>query len=109
MKKKNRTFNYILLFLFLSFLGLYFSSSAGVIDYQAKHRNDLTEKQIKQFEDDIKNNKEIDIKKYIDSDKKYDNVISRTTLKVSNTIGEVIEGSLKFLFSNLEKSMNDKE
>ena len=110
MKKKNKTFNYILLILFLMFLGLYFSSNAGIIDYQAKHKNELTEEKIKEFEDDVKNNKEIDIKNYINTtDKKYDNVISDTTLKVSNKIGEVVDGTLKFLFSNLSNSINNNE
>ena len=108
MKKKNKTFNFILLMLFLMFLGLYFSSSAGVIDYQAKHRNNLTEEKIKEFEEDVKNNKEIDIKNYIEKKQgKYNNTVSKTTLKASNTIGKVIESGLKFLFSGLEKSINN--
>ena len=108
MKKKSKTFNLILLFLFLTFLGLYFSSNAGVIDYQAKHKNTLTEEKIKEFENDVKNNKEIDIKKYITkTDKKYDNTVSNSTLKVSNTIGKVIEGGLKFIFGNLEKAIDN--
>ena len=37
---------------------------------------------------------------------KYDNNISKTTLKLSNTIGETVEGILNFVFGKLENAMN---
>lgn len=92
---------------FLIFLALYYSSNAGLIDYQAKNKTVLTEEQIKLFEEDVKNNVEIDLKKYIDDkEEKYDNNISKTTLKLSNTIGETVQGALDFLFGKLESAMN---
>ena len=48
---------------FLIFLALYYSSNAGLIDYQAKNKTSLTEEQIKMFEEDVKNNVSIDLKK----------------------------------------------
>ena len=93
---------------FLIFLALYYSSNAGLIDYQAKNKTSLTEEQIKMFEEDVKNNVEIDLKKYIDDkDEKYDNNISETTLKLSNAIGETIQGGLDFLFGRLEDVMDN--
>ena len=63
---------------FLIFIALYYSSNSGLIDYQARNKTVLTEEQIKQFEDDVANNVEIDLKKYIeDNEKKYDNNIER--------------------------------
>lgn len=98
---------YILLMLFLIFLGLYFSSQAGLIDYQAKYKNSMTEKQIKQFEEDIKNNVEVDIKDYINTnDKKYSNTVSRLTLKISNTIGKIVKSIIDLIFDGLESAMN---
>lgn len=105
MKKKNNGFIKVLfLMLFILFLGLYFSSNAGLIDYQAKHNKNLTEKQIKQFEEDVKNNVSVDLNNYIDNkDKYYDNAISRTTLKISNGIGKTVKKTLDFLFKGMEK------
>ena len=92
---------------FLIFIALYYSSNSGLIDYQARNKTVLTEEQIKQFEDDVANNVEIDLKKYIeDNEKKYDNNISKTTLKLSNMIGETIQGGLDFIFGRLEDAMN---
>ena len=104
----NKYFKYTLIILFLLFIGLYFSANAGLIDYQAKYKKELTDKEIKQFEEDIKNNVNVDIKKYIDTnDEEYDNNLSKTTLKISNTIGKTIKGTLDFFFDKMEKAMND--
>ena len=104
---KNNFFRIMVLTVFLIFLALYYSSNAGLIDYQAKNKTSLTEEQIKMFEEDVKNNVQIDLKKYIDNkEDKYDNNISKTTLKLSNTIGESVEGILNFVFGKLENAMN---
>ena len=107
---KNKSFYIILLVLFIMFLGLYVSSSSGVIDYSSRHKKVLTDKNIKEFEEDIKNNKEIDIKKYsYDDTDKYDNSISKTTLKVSSFLGSTVKSILDFTFGKLEKLVNEKE
>ena len=104
---KNNFFRIMALTVFLIFLALYYSSNAGLIDYQAKNKTSLTEEQIKMFEEDVKNNVQIDVKKYIDNkEDRYDNNISKTTLKLSNTIGETIDGILNFVFGKLENAMN---
>ena len=102
----NKWFKYTFLVLFLLFLGLYVSSNAGLIDYQAKYKKTLTEKEIKQFEEDLKNNKDVDIKNYSSiNNKDYSNAISNTTLKISNAIGNVVKGTLDFIFKQIEKGM----
>lgn len=88
------------------FLGLYFSSNAGLIDYQAKYKKTLTEAQIKQFEEDLKNGANIDIKDYVDKEEKYNNQVSKSILKVSNTIGSMIKSILDYLFDEIDKSVN---
>jgi len=108
MQLKNKWFKYTLLVLFLLFLGLYFSSNAGLIDYQAKYKKSLTEKQIKQFEEDVKNNVNVDIKDYIDTDREeYSNGISNATMKISKTIGEIAQSILNFTFDKVEKTMRN--
>ena len=88
------------------FLGLYFSYNAGLIDYQAKYKKNLTEKEIKQFEEDLKKDVNIDIKDYINTNNKhYSNSVSNTTLKISNTIGNVVKGTLDFMFKQIERNM----
>lgn len=104
---KDNLFKYVLLTVFLVFVALYYSSGSGLIDYQSRNKMALTEEQIKQFEEDVANNVEIDLKNYItDSEEKYDNSISKNTLKLSNKIGETIQEALDFLFGKMEDVMN---
>ena len=104
---RDNFFKIMSLTVFLIFIALYYSSNAGLIDYQARNQSILTEEQIKIFEEDVKNNVEIDIKKYLDHDEeKYDNNISKTTLKISNSIGEVVQATLNFFFDRMESVMN---
>ena len=104
---KNKWFRAILLILFLMFLGLYISANAGLIDYQAKYKNKMTEKEIKQFEEDLKNNVNIDIKDYIKTgNKEYSNNVSKTTYKISRTIGNIVKDTLNLIFNSVDKAIN---
>ena len=89
------------------FIGIYFASNSGYIDYQARNKKILTEEQIKKFEDDVKENKVIDI--YISTkEDEYDNKISSISLKISQTIGKTFENTINFIFKELENTMNNK-
>ena len=104
---RNNIFKTIILLFFLMFLALYYSANTGLIDYQAKNKNELTEEQIKKFEEDVKNNVEIDLEDYIvDYEEKYDNNVSKTTLNISRKIGETIQSTLNFVFEKIDKAIN---
>ena len=103
----NKWFKITLLILFLMFLGLYISANAGLIDYQAKYKNMMTEKEIKQFEEDLKNNINIDIKDYFKkNNKNYSNNVSKTTYKISKNIGNIVKNMLNIIFSGVDKAIN---
>ena len=104
---KNNFFRIVFLTLVFLYIGLYFASNAGYIDYQSRNKTILTEEQIKKFENDVKENKPIDIENYItDKEEEYDNNISKLSLKVSHTIGETFENILNYVFGKLENVMN---
>ena len=106
---KSNVFRIIFLTLVFLFIGLYFASNSGYIDYQSRNKTILTEEQIKEFENDVRENKPIDIKNYItDKEEEYDNSISRLSLKLSNTIGKTFEKALNYIFGKLENAMNTK-
>ena len=106
--KARKVFRNIILFLFLIFIAIYLSAQAGIIDYQARQKTLMTEEAIKEFEKDLKEGKEVNIKKYTKNKRiKYDNMLSRGTLEVSNSIGRGLEGILKIFFKKIEKAMNN--
>ena len=105
---KNNVLRIIFLTLVFLFVGLYSASNAGYIDYQARNQMVLTEEQIKKFEEDVKENKPIDIENYvINKEETYNNNLSKLSLKLSNAIGKTFQSTLDYLFGKLEGMMND--
>ena len=105
----HKTFNWILFILFLIFLAIYYSANAGLIDYQSKYKKELTEEEILKFEEDIKNGIDVDIGEYKKDENRYNNSLSKATLKVSNGIGNVFQEVLNYFFNQIEKSMNNHD
>lgn len=103
----HKRFNRILFVLFLSFLAIYYSANVGLIDYQSKYKKDLTEEEIIKFEEDIKNGVDIDLTKYKKDESRFNNSLSKVTLKVSNGIGNIFGDILNYLFSRMENSVNN--
>jgi len=65
---KNKTVNLIIIIIVFIFLCSYFVSYSGYYEYQLQERTILTNEKIKEFENDIKNNENIDIKEYLDNE-----------------------------------------
>ncbi len=104
MKRKvlKRVFRYSVVICFATFFALYLSQSTGYIEYENSKQVALTEKQIKEFEKDVADGKQVDMKKYLKTNEKnYQNAVSRTGLKISEVassgIKSVVESSFKLL------------
>lgn len=101
-QKLTKIFKYLLFTSFITFFALYISASAGYFEYKNSRKVALTNNQIKEFEKDINSGKNIDIKKYIETNNKnYQNNISNAGLTLSKTTQKcvqiIIEESFKFL------------
>lgn len=90
------------IFLFLAYSVLYLSEGAGYFEYE-QHRNMvLTNEKIKEFEEDVKNGKNIDIGNYVESKAKdYSNSVSNFGLDVSKFVNTVVTDGLNSFFSFL--------
>lgn len=90
------------LFLFLAFTVLYLSEGAGYFEYE-QHRNMvLTSDKIKEFEEDVKNGKNIDIENYVETKAKdYSNPVSNLGLDLSGFVNDVVIEGLDSLFKFL--------
>ena len=84
---------FIFLVLFILFTIVFFNRGNNYYE----NTNIIGEDAIKQFEEDLKEGKEINPKNYITPRKNYNNRISRYTLKVSHMIEFVFDKSLKKL------------
>jgi len=97
-----KMFRVCLLTLFVTFMALYISQSAGYIEFENRKQVALTENQIKKFEADVAAGKKVDVEKYLKTNEKnYQNGISRFGLKISKVaqkgVKTAVETSFKFL------------
>lgn len=102
-----KIYKYFIWFLFLSFLVLYFAQAGGYYETLNNKKATLTEEKIKQFEEDVKNGKQINVDDYIvDISQNYGNKISDFGLFTSKTFAKYFEKGLIKIFSGIDKMVN---
>lgn len=87
--KKNNIFLRILLIVFIIFISLYFMDNLGYYNIASKNKI-ITEEKMKEFESDVKNGKQIDIKEYIRDETNYKNIYSNIGYNSSVLIDETL-------------------
>lgn len=107
-KKKliNKFFKMCLIISFAIFITIFISNEYGYYEYQKHEQVTLTEEQIKQFEQDIKDGKNVELQNYIKNpNKNYQTNFSKLGLNISNSVSGIIKKSVDSLFSKLGKMM----
>lgn len=102
MKYEN-TFKIIFIFLFVIFLTMYISVGSNYYEYELHKKVMLTNEDIKRFEDDVKNNKEVDIDNYISSRVDYSNSFSKASTKLSKETKKYIKQGIEGIFNIFSK------
>lgn len=105
-KKKilNKIFARVFIAILIAFTAIYISQATGYYEYE-QHRNVvLTSEQIKKFEEDVKNGKDVDALSYLEEEKKdYSSNISNFGLKISNNLSKMVKNFIDKTF----KVLND--
>lgn len=108
LKIYNTIFKFVFIILLVAFLTLYISNETGYFEYQQRQNVVLTDKKIKEFENDIKNGVNLDLESYLENTKKnYNNKASRIGLFVSKKIGEYTKGGIEKTFKFLNDLISD--
>lgn len=106
--KDGKGFRLTLLILFLIYITIYISQATGYYDYQQYKNVELTKEKIQEFEQDIKEGKQIDIKDYLtDTKHSYHNGVSQMGLRFSKTISLYVRRSINEIFNFFEKLLTD--
>jgi len=106
MNKEN-TLKTILILLFIAFIGISISNKTGYYDYEFHKRVELTNEEIEKFEEDVKNNKEIDINDYRGNTiEDYSNKISKFGNSVSNITSKYIKKGINEILDTLNKLLS---
>lgn len=100
-KKINKIFKFIFYTCFLAFLTFYVAGESGYYEYNERRKMSLTKQQIEEFEKDIKNGINVDVTKYLNNNKSYQNRISKTTLKISENISKYTKECVELIFNKL--------
>lgn len=99
-----KIFNCTVFCLFVIFLSIYGASKSGYYEYENKKEAQFTEESIKQFEKDIADGKNVNIKDYLKNDtKNYDNKITNLGNTLSNVVSDGIVSGLEKTFKVVEK------
>ena len=77
--------------LFFVFLCSYFTEIGGYYEYQLANQKNLTEEQIRNFEEDVKNGKDINISDYLKNSRvDYSNSLTKKTSEVSLKLNDYL-------------------
>lgn len=107
-KKINKLFKTLFFLCFISYLTFYVAGQSGYYEYTERKKMTFTKEQIEQFENDVKEGKNIDIKEYLKgTDKNYQNKISKATLSLSETISKYTKKGVNTIFTKLGKVVEE--
>lgn len=107
-KKTEQITKIIFMLCFISFVTFYISGQSGYYEYNAKKKMTFTKEQIEQFEKDVKEGKNIDVKEYLkNTDKNYQNKISKATLNISENISKYTKKSINMIFTKIGRAIEE--
>lgn len=88
----------------LTFLFSYFIECSGYYEYNLHNKKNLTEEDIKRFESDVKEGKEIDLNSYLSKETiDYSNSLTRTTSNANIRLNDYLKKIIKSGFNLIGK------
>lgn len=98
----------IILIIIIIFISSYLVSSSGYYEYTMQERTILTSEKIKEFESDIKNNQDIDLKDYLEEDKiDYSNKFTSLVYNISNGSTKITRKIMIKIFKKIGSMMEE--
>lgn len=105
---KNSTFKLILIIVIIAFIASYYIANSGYYEYDLQKRTVLTREKIKEFENDVQNNKDIDIKDYLaEEEVSYTNKITNLVYNTSDKGTSLMRSFLKAVFKKISYLVED--
>lgn len=103
-KFRTKLFRFTTAILFSIFLTLFISNKYGYFEYQKQEQATLTQEQIKQFEQDVKDGKNISLETYTNPTKKnYQTKFSQAGLNLSNSIADLVKRGVENFFGSIDR------
>ncbi len=97
-----------LLSLFTFYIVLLLAQSQGYYKTRSQKAKILTDEQIINFEQDVRDGKSIDVKKYVMyEDKDYTNDVSNNIYRISLKFERVFDKTIRLIFNSASQAVND--
>ena len=95
-RKKHNPFLTIISILFLIYISIYILSISGYYENKMHLKTTYTQEKIREFEQDVKEGKEIDINNYIEDDNKdYSNIFTKTSDEIGAFMAKIMGGGIE--------------
>ena len=86
----------------------YMISSSGYYEYTMQQRTVITNEKIKEFEEDVKNRENIDLKDYLEEEEvDYSNRFSNLMYNISDSSNKITRKMIKYIFKKLSYLVED--
>lgn len=100
MNKK--TIKLVFIIALISFVITYVIAMSGYYEYELSNKRIMTEEQMKKFEEDVKNNENIDLNDYVvNTHIDYTNKFTKGVTKASITLNKYIKKSIEAVFNTV--------
>ncbi len=108
IKIKKSTLKLILIIIILIYISSYYIANSGYYEYDLQRRTVLTNEKIKEFEEDVKNNKDIDVKNYLENEETdYSNKITDIVYNSSDKGTKLVRKLVKYVFKKIGDLVED--
>ena len=98
----------IITFTLIIFISSYIISESGYYEYTMQQRTVITNDKIKEFENDIKNNENIDLKEYLNKEENnYSNKFTTLVYNISDNSNKLARKAIKYLFKKLSSLIEE--
>ncbi len=105
---KNKGLKIIIIIIIIIYISAYYVASSGYYEYHLQRRTILTNEKIKEFEQDVKNNQNIDIKDYLAYEEiDYTNKLTNLVYSFSDNGNKLARKCLKAIFKKLSYLVED--
>lgn len=106
--KKNALFKNIMILVIIFYIIVYVISISSYYDYQLQRKTILTSEQIKLFEEDISEGKDVSLNDYvIDTRKDYSSNLTKFIYKISSNVNRYIKKGIEVCFKLLNSLVSD--
>ena len=98
----------VLLITVIIFISSYLIASSGYYEYTMQQKTIITNEKIKEFENDVKNNEDIDIKEYLKKEEvDYSNKFTTLVYNISENSNELTRKLIKKIFKKISVLVED--